>query len=237
MIISVTQHTIRVSLSICYPSFCKWHNSSLNWKLCINLILENFTVRCPRCPVLLCEVADCGMWIDGSFPLSAGLWMVWWSMHLFAGSHLSDLTCQMPKGRFKCADQRDGFHWRSISLGIFTASLIVFPLFSAPHSLKKQCHEIFCFWFFFMNQFPPSPRVFHKDHFKYSQFKVHHRYQRHRRQIFPPVLLALLIQVANLPSVSMILAANLPSVSTTLVANNGSNYQTADNLKWTLKKL
>ncbi len=21
---------------------------------------------------------------------------------------------------------------------------------------KGQCHEIFCFWFFFMNQFPPS---------------------------------------------------------------------------------
>jgi hypothetical protein len=28
----------------------------------------------------------------------------------------------------------------------------------------------------------------------------------------------------------------LPLVSTTLVANNGSNYQTADNLKWTLTK-
>ncbi len=27
--------------------------------------------------------------------------------------------------------------------------------------LKGQCHEICCFWFFFMNQFPPSPRVFH----------------------------------------------------------------------------
>jgi hypothetical protein len=27
--------------------------------------------------------------------------------------------------------------------------------------LKGQCHEMFCFWLFFMNQFPPSPRVFH----------------------------------------------------------------------------
>ncbi len=41
-----------------------------------------------------------------------------------------------------------------------------------------------------------------------------HRYQRHRRQIFPPVSLALLIPVAN----------------------NRSNYQTANNLKWTRKK-
>jgi hypothetical protein len=23
--------------------------------------------------------------------------------------------------------------------------------------LKGQCHEIFCFWFFFMNQIPPAP--------------------------------------------------------------------------------
>jgi hypothetical protein len=30
--------------------------------------------------------------------------------------------------------------------------------------LKGQCHEIFFFWFFFMNQFHPCPRVFHSDH-------------------------------------------------------------------------
>jgi hypothetical protein len=34
-------------------------------------------------------------------------------------------------------------------------------------TLKGQCHEIFCFWFFFMNQFPPSSRVFHLDRFKF----------------------------------------------------------------------
>jgi hypothetical protein len=48
---------------------------------------------------------------------------------------------------------------------------------------------------------------------------VHHRYQRHRWQIFPPFLLAMLIPVANLPPVSTIPAANLPPVSTTPVAN------------------
>ncbi len=52
---------------------------------------------------------------------------------------------------------------------------------------------------------------------------MHHRYQQHRRQIFTPFLLALLIPVANLPPVSMIPAANLPPVSTTPVANNGNN--------------
>jgi hypothetical protein len=30
-----------------------------------------------------------------------------------------------------------------------------------PPTLKGQSHEIFCLWFFFMNQFPPSPSVFH----------------------------------------------------------------------------
>ncbi len=28
-------------------------------------------------------------------------------------------------------------------------------------SLKGQCHKIFRLWFFFINQFPPSPRVSH----------------------------------------------------------------------------
>ncbi len=45
------------------------------------------------------------------------------------------------------------------------------------------------------------------------------RYQRHRRQILPPVPLVLLTPVANLPPVSTILAANLPPVSTTSEAN------------------
>ncbi len=52
---------------------------------------------------------------------------------------------------------------------------------------------------------------------KYSQVKVHHRYQWHRRQIFPPVSLVLLIPVANLPPVST------THVSTTPVANKGNN--------------
>ncbi len=39
--------------------------------------------------------------------------------------------------------------------------------------LKEQCHEIFCFGFF---SFVENSR-------RYSQVKVHHRYQRHRWQI------------------------------------------------------
>jgi hypothetical protein len=57
------------------------------------------------------------------------------------------------------------------------------------------------------------------------------RYQRQRRQVFSPVSLALLIPVANFPPVYMTPVANLPPVSYTPVGNNGSNYQTADNLK------
>jgi hypothetical protein len=82
---------------------------------------------------------------------------------------------------------------------------------------------------FFMNQFPPSPRVFHLDRFEFfrkfadiyqrHRQQICHRCERHRWQIFPPFSLALLIPVANLPPVSTISAANLPPVSTTPVAN------------------
>ncbi len=94
---------------------------------------------------------------------------------------------------------------------------------------------------FFMNQFPPSSRVSHQNRFeffrKFSEIfaskgappvsttpvanlppvsitrrQFCRRYQRHGRQILPPVSLVLLIPVAN-----------LPPVSTTPVANNGNN--------------
>ncbi len=105
---------------------------------------------------------------------------------------------------------------------------------------------------FFMNQFPPAPEYlirtdsnFSENLRRYSLVKVHHRYQRHRRQILPPVLLALLIPVVNLPQVSnntggkfaagvnetsgnlppvsTTPAANLPPGSMTPAANNGNN--------------
>ena len=93
--------------------------------------------------------------------------------------------------------------------------------------LKRQCHKIFCFWFFTWISYPPAPEYsirtvsnFFKNLWRYSQVKVHHRYQRHcwqichrcqwhRRQNLPPVLLVLLIPVPNLPPVSTIPAANL----------------------------
>ncbi len=52
---------------------------------------------------------------------------------------------------------------------------------------------------------------------------MHHRYEQHRRQIFPPFSLALLILVANLPPVSTIPAltpvVNWPPMSLIPVAN------------------
>ncbi len=54
---------------------------------------------------------------------------------------------------------------------------------------------------FFMNQFPPSPRVFHLDHFKFF---------RKFAEIFAS---------QGAPPVSTTLVANLPPVSTTPVAN------------------
>jgi hypothetical protein len=88
-----------------------------------------------------------------------------------------------------------------------------------------------------MNQFPPAQEYsirtvtnFFENSRRYSQVKLHHRcqrhrrqncrrYQQHRRQIFPPVSLVLLIPVANLPPVSAIPVAKLPPVTTMPVAN------------------
>jgi hypothetical protein len=67
-----------------------------------------------------------------------------------------------------------------------SSHLLYTPLHCTEFWFKGTVSRDFLFLIFFMNQFPASPRV-------YSQFKVHHRYQRHRRQIFPPVSLALLI--------------------------------------------
>ncbi len=57
-------------------------------------------------------------------------------------------------------------------------------------SLKGQCHEIFCFWFFYVSVFPQPQsiplgpfRIFFENSRRYSQVKVHHRCQRHRWQI------------------------------------------------------
>ncbi len=84
-----------------------------------------------------------------------------------------------------------------------------------PYSLKGQCHEIFCFWFFSWISFPQALEYtfravsnFFENSRRYSQLKVDHRCQRHRRQILPPVSVVLLIPVANLPPVSTIPAAN-----------------------------
>jgi hypothetical protein len=93
-----------------------------------------------------------------------------------------------------------------------------------------QCHEIFCFWFFHESIFPQTQSIPLGPFQVFS--KIHEDICKSRcttgisdtgskfatgindtwRQILPPVLLVLLIPVANLPQVSM-----------TTVANNGNN--------------
>jgi len=65
----------------------------------------------------------------------------------------------------------------------------VIPLMDLEYYLKGQCHEIFCFWFFSWISFPQAPEYtiravsnFFENLRRYSQLKVDHRYQRHRRQ-------------------------------------------------------
>jgi hypothetical protein len=73
--------------------------------------------------------------------------------------------------------------------------------------LKGTVSRDFLLLVFFMNQFPPSPRVFHLDRFEFF---------RKFAEIFasqgaPPVSMT---PVANLPLVSTTPAAKLPPVST-----------------------
>ncbi len=94
------------------------------------------------------------------------------------------------------------------------------PWFSLRTTFKGTVSRDFLLLVFFMNHFPPSPRVFHFENSRrYSRVKMHHRYQRHRWQIFLQFSLALLLPAANLPPVSTIPAANLPPVPTMPVAN------------------
>ncbi len=59
-----------------------------------------------------------------------------------------------------------------------------------PMLLKGQCHEIFCFWFFYESVSPPAPEYpirtvsnFFETSRRYSQVKVHHRCRWHPWQI------------------------------------------------------
>ena len=72
-------------------------------------------------------------------------------------------------------------------------------------SLKGECHEIFCFWFFFHESVYPKRLSIPLGLFRFfpkirgdirSSRLTTARYQRHRRQILPPVSLVLLIPVA-----------------------------------------
>ncbi len=79
--------------------------------------------------------------------------------------------------------------------------------------LKGQCHKIFCLWFFH-ESVSPQPKsiplgpfqIFLKIRGRYSQVKVLHRYQGHRRNILSPVLPVFFIPVV--PPVSMTPVAN-----------------------------
>jgi hypothetical protein len=80
------------------------------------------------------------------------------------------------------------------------------------HLIKGTVSRDFLLLVFFMNQFPPYPRVFHSDRFEFF---------RKFAEIFasqgaPPVSTT---PVANLPPVSTTPAAKLPPVSTPPVAN------------------
>ncbi len=109
-------------------------------------------------------------------------------------------------------------------------------------SLKGQCHEIFCFWFFQESVSPPAqsislgPFQFFCENFRrYSQVKVHHWYQQHRRQICHWYQRH---QRQSLPQVSLVLFTGgkfAASVNDT-GGKQWEQYQAADILKWTWRQ-
>jgi hypothetical protein len=134
----------------------------------------------------------------------------------------STLQCQENIGRF---GQKEG---RIESIG---------SLHSTVHYIKGTVSRDFLLLVFFMNQFPPSPRILHLDRFEFFR-KIAEIFES---QGAPPVsttpvanlppvsatpvanfssIFASVVDTGgNLPPVSTIPAANLPPVSTTLVAN------------------
>ncbi len=102
--------------------------------------------------------------------------------------------------------------------------------------LKGHCREIFCFWFFSWISFPPAPEYPIRtisncsgNWRRYSQVKVHHRYQRHRWQ--------------NLPPISTTPTANFATSFTSVVDTGGKfatsvseQYQPAEAIKWTCRQ-
>jgi len=92
--------------------------------------------------------------------------------------------------------KRDRIAGLQLKGGIFAISILKgreLPDFSSTKRwlarLKRQCHEIFWFWFFSWISFPQAPEYtsravsnFFENSRRYSQLKVDHRYQRHRWQ-------------------------------------------------------
>ncbi len=177
-----------------------------------------------------------------------------------AGGHLTTLEqvnqqCVVAVVYFKTNEF--GFKWIGSFHAFATLYLRTDSSMRFDSCIKGQCREIFCFWFFHESVSPLPQSIplglfqfFCENSRRYSQVMVHHRYQKHRWQILPPVSLVLLIPMANLPPVSTIVAANLPPVSMTPVEichrsqrhqrqichRCHCQYQTAETLKWTWRQ-
>ncbi len=99
-------------------------------------------------------------------------------------------------------------------------------------SLKGQCHEIFCFWFFSWISFPQAPEYtiravsnFFENSRRYSQLKVDHRYQWHLKvNLKAKMYICVNSTIQRCPNkiIKIFLIgdfSHLPPVSTTSVVN------------------
>jgi hypothetical protein len=96
---------------------------------------------------------------------------------------------------YKCIDCMVGAwagHWATLILRLYqlektgteyflATTLLPFP-WCYRSNLKRQCHEIFDFWFFSLISFSQAPEytiravsIFFENWRRYSQLKVHHR--------------------------------------------------------------
>ncbi len=100
---------------------------------------------------------------------------------------------------------------------LWIVELTYTSIFAFQFTLKGQCHEIFCFWFFSWITFPQAP--------EYTIRAVSNFFRKFAEifaaQGWPPVSAT---PVANLPPVSTTPVANFPPVSTTPAANFATSF-------------
>ncbi len=110
----------------------------------------------------------------------------------------SSFVCYLPNAYFRSSP------FFGLGSQIHRRRVVQYSISVQCNTFKGTVSRDFLLLVFLWISFPPAPEYpiktvsnFFENSRRYSQVKVHHRYQRHRWQILPPVPLVLLTPVAN----------------------------------------